>query len=157
MKNKDYSVTAHDGDKGNFKPKSISKLGRESEVGDAVLAYHGWQIRYAFKGVHEKTNGSNIYVKYDDGDKAWEEVSKVHKLVAIDVNDIKPKARYGKQYFVQWDNPFSIEWYQNRWFESDVTKQSTDKVLGDLYTVTAHDGEKKYSMPCRGQESQNLV
>ena len=82
-----YSVTAWDSDKDVFDAMQISYLGLKSKVGDVVLSYYGKTPKYAHKGIHEQTSGNKIFVRYDDGDTAWEDVSGVHKLVPIDKND----------------------------------------------------------------------
>ena len=79
-----YDVTFHDGDRGTYTTKKISKLGEKSEKGDVVLSYRtGSDMRYAFKGQHTNTEGNKILVKYDDGVTKLEEKTKVHKLVTL--------------------------------------------------------------------------
>ena len=75
------------GDKGkspNYTANEISILGETSEEGDVVLSYRtGSDLKYAFKGHHEKTEGNKILVKYDDGETYKEEKRLVHKLVTL--------------------------------------------------------------------------
>merc|ERR1711872_258509 len=77
-------VMAHDGDRKNFPKSSISYLGMPTQLGDSVISYWGNRA-YAFKGKHAGTHlNGQIWVEYDDGDKAWTDATRVHKLVTID-------------------------------------------------------------------------
>ena len=131
-----YNVTVYDGDTGDYNGTEISKLGIKSEDGDVVLAYstsgNPDYKRYAAKGIHNKTDGRNIYVKFDDGRKRWEDINFVHKLVTL-YSHYVPTARFRKQYFVHYDNSVT----GGRWFECDINKQPNGN-----YDITDHEGDK---------------
>ena len=49
-----------------------------------------------------------------------------------------PKAKFGKQYFVNWDDKKA----GGEWYESDITKKPSDPT--HTYTVKSHDGDTKF-------------
>jgi len=166
-----YSITTHDGDKGNYTADEISKLGETSKKGDNVLCYRTRSNNnFAFKGVHKKTEGNKILVEYENKVTQKEEKRSCFKLVTLKGQGSQgqgsqgqgsqgqgsqgqgsqgqgsqgvsaqwtTRAKYGKKYFVQWDDDF-----EGRWYEADIYHY----YVKGTYAFRTHDGSDGKEKP----------